>query len=868
MKKLTLILCSIAVLASCSLFRENNYEWAIDSVAEDSAAAIAVATWTGENEILPSNYRSARYSDWDLQHTNLYVSFDFAKKQLLGEAEITLKLHFYETDSILLDAKKMDIHSVQMKQNDAWKTMPFVYADSLHLVVRPGITFSATNPVVNLKIKYTAKPYEGDVDGGFAITSDRGLYFINPNGSDPLKPRQIWTQGETESNSRWFPTIDAPNQKMTQRICMTIPDSMVSLSNGLKISSVKNNNGTRTDCWEQKLPHAPYLAMMAIGDWAEIQDKWRDKPVSYLVEKTYASRAKTIFGNTPEMMEFFSQYTGVDYPWDKYSQVVVRDFVSGAMENTTATVHMENLQTTEEEFRDETYEDYISHELFHQWFGDLVTAESWSNITLNESFATYGEYLWREHKYGKANADELLEEFRLYTRLNSRMGSPDKKLVRYVYHRADDVFDIVSYQKGALILHMLRHEIGDAAFREGMKKYLTDNRFRAAEVDHLRLAMESVTGRDLNPFFNQWYFTGDNPEMQVSSIWDSTAKSIRFDFLQTQGHRNTYVMKTKMLVQTEKAAFVFPIEISKRDQSFSFPLSQKPEYWLLDPDNQLLCKTEYLDDGFDGFAQHPLLPLQKAMKTLRNPALQLVVLERAIKLFPDSDSEMPATADSIILVALQSGWSPLMNSALDYCTYSKFKDSNAIKASLQQIALGNFDSDVREKALWAIRLQFPQLSAGLLLRLTSDPSPKVASHAINFIQWEPRFADTARNAVKNATKAIAAEWLKKWMMEDTGMEPVQYMLMLHKNPKAGLSAFNLVFPYWFNNLIPTSDKGNMGAFNLKKLSLIETELSKPENRTLLKIAASTISPYLEEYPVDDKPNWYLMAGNLVKTAAK
>lgn len=195
MKKSILILFAIATLSACSLFRKNNYDWgAVDSAAVDTAFATVVATWTGENEILLSDYRSARYSDWDLQHTNLYVSFDFVKKQLFGEAEIALKLHFFETDSILLDAKYMDIHSVQLKQNDVWKSATFSYADSLHLVIRPGVVFNAANPLATLKIKYTAKPYATESEAGSAITGDQGLYFINPDGSDPLKPRQIWTQ--------------------------------------------------------------------------------------------------------------------------------------------------------------------------------------------------------------------------------------------------------------------------------------------------------------------------------------------------------------------------------------------------------------------------------------------------------------------------------------------------------------------------------------------------------------------------------------------------------------------------------------------------------------------------------------------------
>ena len=857
MKKTILILGTILTLSSCSVFNKNTEDWAVDSTVVDTAVAVG---WLGDNEILPSDYRAARYSDWDLQHTNLYVSFDFAKKQLNGEAEITMKLHFYETDSIVLDAKNMDIESVQIKHNGNWQTANFTYPDSLILVIKPGITFTSANPIANLRIKYTAKPYAAEVEGGSAITQDRGLYFINPDGSDPLKPRQIWTQGETESNSRWFPTIDAPNQKMTQRICMTIPDSMVSLSNGLKISSQKNSDGTRTDCWEQKLPHAPYLAMMAVGDWAEIQDQWRNKPVSYLVEKPYASRAKQIFGKTPEMIEFFSTYTGVDFPWDKYSQVVVRDFVSGAMENTSATVHMENLQTTEEEYRDETYEDYVSHELFHHWFGDLVTAESWSNITLNESFATYGEYLWREHKYGKAKADELLEDFRLYTRLNNFMGGALKKLVRYNYHRADDVFDMVSYQKGALILHMLRQEIGDAAFREGMKKYLTDNRFRAAEVDHLRLAMEAVTGRDLHTFFNQWYFTEKHPELNLNHSWDESNQTLEVMITQTQYHRNTYLLKPSMQILYGKNAQIMSLTIDKREQTFTFKLPQKPDFVILDPDYQLLCDVNYPSD-------ETFTPVQflNALQTLKNPTTQRTIFNRAIRQFPDTSGVVPAIADSMVFIALNSNWSPLMIDALDYCNNNTVYDSVTLKNHLSRIALGNYDANVREKSLWAIQSLFPELSAEILPRLTSDPSPKAATNAINYINWEPRYADTALKAVKYATKAIATEWVKKWMLHDSGMQPLNAMLLLHKNPKAGLVSFENVFTTWF---FGTAAMEVSEFTKTRQMEFIAAELTRAENKRMLKVAANIIKPALEAYSKEDKPAWFSIAEKLVKTSVE
>ncbi len=263
-------------------------------------------------------------------------------------------------------------------------------------------------------IDYTAKPDELEVKGSAAINDARGLYFINPKGEDKDKPTQIWTQGETEATSAWCPTIDKPNQKTTDEISMTVPDKYVTLSNGKLVSQKKNADGTRTDTWKMDLPHAPYLFFMGVGDYAIIKDSYKGKEVSYYVEKEYAPVARKIFGLTPEMIAFYSRITGVDYPWVKYAQITGQDYVSGAMENTTATLHSSAAQQDARQLTDgNVWEEVIAHELFHQWFGDYVTTESWSNITLNESFADYSETLWDEYKYGKDAGDESNYDWRL-----------------------------------------------------------------------------------------------------------------------------------------------------------------------------------------------------------------------------------------------------------------------------------------------------------------------------------------------------------------------------------------------------------------------------------------------------------------------
>jgi len=287
---------------------------------------------------------------------------------------------------------------------------------------------------------------------------------------------------------------------MTDEIYMTVPAKYVTLSNGKLISSIKNADGTRTDYWKMDLPHSPYLLFMGVGEFSIVKDSYKGKEVSYYVEKEYEKVARKIFGLTPEMIKFFSEkVTGIDFPWAKYAQIVGRDYVSGAMENTTSTLHGEGAQQNARELVDgNVWESTIAHELFHQWFGDLVTAESWSNITVNESFADYSEYLWNEYKYGMdAALDDNVSQMGRYF---SNPADAKKDLVRFYYADKEDVFDNVSYPKGGRILNMLRHYVGDSAFFKSLNYYLTVNKFGNGSAHKLRLAFEQVTGMDLNWF--------------------------------------------------------------------------------------------------------------------------------------------------------------------------------------------------------------------------------------------------------------------------------------------------------------------------------------------------------------------------------
>jgi aminopeptidase N len=534
-------------------------------------------------------YRASATKDFDLQHTKLEVKFDYAKQYLYGKATLALKPHFYPQTELVLDAKHFDINKVSVVtgENNS-EALPYTY-DSLQLKIKLDKTYTR-DETLKVLIDYTAKPNDIKNTGSAAITDDRGLYFINPLGKDSTKPIQIWTQGETESNSCWFPTIDKPNQKATEEIYITRPNKYVSLSNGTLVGSTPAGDSMTIDHWKCGLPFAPYLVMMAIGDFAVVHDRWRDVPVDYYVERAYAPYAKQIFGNTPQMMEFFSQKLDFDFPWPKYSQVVVRDYVSGAMENVSATLHGDFIQRNARELLDETYEDVISHELFHQWFGDLVTCESWSNIPLNESFATYGQYLWNEYKYGREMAD--CEQAKDYRKYMNEAAEKNVDLIRFYYNDREDMFDATSYEKGGLVLNYLRHVVGDDAFFKSLQLYLKNNQFKPVEIHNLRLAFEEVTGKDMNWFFNEWFLNNGHPVLNIT--YSNTADSI---YVTVEQKHNTdkpliYQLPAKIAVWYGTSVSTYDVWLKKKSQTFAFKAQSNPDFIDFDPERAVLCERK------------------------------------------------------------------------------------------------------------------------------------------------------------------------------------------------------------------------------------------------------------------------------------
>ncbi|WP_419870246.1 M1 family aminopeptidase [Chryseobacterium sp. CT-SW4] len=530
-------------------------------------------------------YRATHTKVTELKHTKLKVNFDYEKEQMNGEEWLTASPYFYPTNELTLDAKGMLIHEVALDNNGKMSPLKYDYKDDV-LKIALDKTYQR-NQQYTVYIKYTSRPNEVKQEGSAAINDAKGLYFINAQGKDPDKPTQIWTQGETESSSAWFPTIDKPNQKTTQEIYMTVPDKYVTLSNGVLKESKKESNGLRTDHWVMDKRHSTYLFFMGVGEYAIVKDKWKNVPVDYYIEKEYEPYAKQIYGNTPEMIDFFSKKLGYDYPWAKYAQISGRDYVSGAMENTTATLHGSSVLQKPGQLIDENkWEDVIAHELFHHWFGDLVTAESWSNLTVNESFANYSEYLWNEYKYGKDQADyHLMSDVNMYIH---NPGDFNKNLVRFDYASREDVFDLVTYQKGGGILHMLRNYLGDDAFFAGMNDYLKTNEYQNAEAHQLRLSFEKVSGKDLNWFFNQWYYGSGNPKINYTYTFEPVKKQVAVTINQSQELPFEFPLAIDVYDNGKPKRYNVWVNATAKN-TFNFDTSKNPDLVNINADGVLLA---------------------------------------------------------------------------------------------------------------------------------------------------------------------------------------------------------------------------------------------------------------------------------------
>ncbi len=526
----------------------------------------------------------------DVRHVKLVLTLDFEQETVSGTAYTTFAALYEEVKTVTFDAVELSIENITVDG----KRLSYTITDKKLTVTLDRVYFNGE--VFTVAVAYHAKPRTG-------------MHFVKPAPEDPTRPGQAWSFGQPRYHSHWFPCHDAPNDRATTEIIVTVPSQFLTVSNG-NLLEVIDNGTTKTHHWLHDIPHAAYLISLVVCDFAVIEDTYNGKPVTYYVRKDRKDDAPFLMGKTPQMMQFFSEFTGTEYPYDKYAQTVV-EIYTGAMEHTTATTHSFMLLMDKKAALDTDMVPVVAHELAHQWFGDLVTCRDWSNGWLNEGFATYFENMWNEHDLGRdAFKQSMLRMKEWYMDEDKHYRRP---IVYHVFH--DDGFELFDghmYGKGAWVLHMLRHQLGEEAFKRAVKTYL--ERFREKEVitADLERTFEQSTGRSLAQYFQQWVYSGGYPEFELHYAWDSEHKLAKVKIKQTQKvdeltpcfvtpvDLDFTVPTSDEAAKDEhtKATITVPMRVTvgedgQVEQSFYISLEREPLMVRIDPESWLLKSLKF-----------------------------------------------------------------------------------------------------------------------------------------------------------------------------------------------------------------------------------------------------------------------------------
>ena len=547
----------------------------------------------GKASLPPVNWIRSRKID--VKHIAIDLRFDWDKEQAIGTSTVTAA-PFSDSDHITLDAAAMTINSVK---NASGKDLKFNYdakGENDNLDITLDRVYKSGEDVT-VKVDY-ATNYVNSADADTAIGSfGRGLRFIKPTADQPSKPRQIWSQGESEFNRYWFPSYDSPNDFRTTELTATVAKPFTVISNGKLVSTKENADGTRTFDWKMDQPYSNYLTSIVVGEYKEVVQDFDGTPVIGYAYPNETKEVAATVKNLPATIKFFSDITGVRYPYPKYSQTFVEDF-GGGMENISATTQIEEMIHDDRELLDTDSESLQSHELGHQWFGDYVTCRDWGQIWLNESFATYMQARWDEKLKGH-------EEF-LYADIRSNhdqvLGSwaqgQRRPIVTKYYANKDAMFDNYAYPGGGSVLHMLRKHLGDKLFFASLKNYLTNNAHQPVSTEDLRIAVEETTGQSMDWFFDQWLYRMGHPVFDVTQSYDAASKKLTLNVKQTQK-----LDLTNEYPQTEFFQAYVDVEIDGRiervwmkpqaENVFTFDSAAKPKLVNFDYESTLLKEMKF-----------------------------------------------------------------------------------------------------------------------------------------------------------------------------------------------------------------------------------------------------------------------------------
>ena len=523
--------------------------------------------WTGPalaRERAVPQYAPQRFVD--ILHVKIDATPDFAARTVAGVTTITFTPIAKPLTELKLDAIDLNIASVESSAPIAGYT-----------ATDDALTITFSTPLLpgeegSMTVRYDAEPR-------------RGLYFRTPEMGYPESDVHLFTQGESHEAPHWYPNFDYPNERFSSEVICHVPPEMTVVSNGRLVSEqIDADTGLKAVHWLQEKPHVNYLVAMVAGKFDKIESRYRDIPLAFYTPPSQSAQAASSFQDTADMIAFYEDEIGMPYPWDKYDQAVVEDFIAGGMENTSLTILNDRTLFTEATENLRSSQMLVAHELAHQWFGDYVTCKDWSHTWLNEGFATYYEALYDGHKNGR---DSLLHGLYHTGRRLVARGAEEEPIVTRRYENADDQFDYRTYDKGSWVLHMLRCQLGETLYRRVVRTYLERHALGVAVTEDLRSIIEELSGRPFERFFDQWLYHGGYPQLKVSYSWSEADKLAKITVEQTQArdeNATVFHLRTQVRFSWSGRSLDRDIVIDSDRHDFYFALSAEPNVVRFDPD--------------------------------------------------------------------------------------------------------------------------------------------------------------------------------------------------------------------------------------------------------------------------------------------
>jgi aminopeptidase N len=518
--------------------------------------------------------QSERSRSFDALHYLVDIRLDLDRKSFEGAATITLSSLRDGLEACVLDAEEFAVTAVVDNYG-------------------APLQFEQSNKEIKVILPRPAK--YGEIVTFTCVYNGRnprkGLRFVDET---PDNPRLVWSDSWPDNVHHWFPCFDYPNDKATSEIVATVPSGLKVAANGRLVGVAEDKAaGTATYHWSQDLPHSTYLIFMAAAPYVVIRDSYGTVPVDYWVYPQDERKVRPTYGKTPEMIAFFSRLFGYDYPWQKYDQISVP--LGGGAESTSATAMTSRIMVAEEDESDFPAIGIVSHELAHQWWGDLITLRSWGHAWLNESFGTYSDYLYFRHDRGdEEGAVNLQNKLAAYLReAHTRYIRP---IVTDRYDGPEDMFDSHSYPKGALVLHMLRSILGDEIFFKTLSQFLHRYAFDAVDTADFIRTVKTVTGQNLDWFFDQWLFKPGHPVFDLRNEWDAAGKVVRLKVAQVQDFAKgvpVFRVPVSVKIVTTAKSETHRIWIREREETFEFPAETKPLLVRFDAKNELIKESTY-----------------------------------------------------------------------------------------------------------------------------------------------------------------------------------------------------------------------------------------------------------------------------------